>query len=147
MSRVHLAVSDQEIVACFPVMAQLRPHVRKDAFLEQVRRQMEAGYRLAYVEDAGRVAAVAGFRISECLAWGKFLYVDDLVTDEQARSRGHGGEILHWLAAHAREERCKELHLDSGVQRFGAHRFYLREGMDITSHHFGMKLGGRIGIE
>jgi GNAT superfamily N-acetyltransferase len=140
MSRVHLAVSDQEIVACFPVMAQLRPHLRKEDFLGRVRRQMEAGYGLAYVEDAGRVAAVAGFRLSECLAWGKFLYVDDLVTDDHARSTGHGGELLRWLAAHARENGCAELHLDSGVQRFGAHRFYLREGMDITSHHFGMKL-------
>jgi GNAT superfamily N-acetyltransferase len=103
---------------------------------------MESGYRLAYVEDASRVAAVAGFRILECLAWGKFLYVDDLVTDERLRSKGHGRELLRWLAAHARENGCAELHLDSGVQRFGAHRFYLREGMDITSHHFGMKLGG-----
>lgn len=33
-----------------------------------------------------------------------------------------------------------ELHLDSGVQRYGAHRFYLRHGMDITSHHFRLVL-------
>jgi GNAT superfamily N-acetyltransferase len=102
---------------------------------------MDSGYRLAYVEEGSRVAAVAGFRILEGLAWGKFLYVDDLVTDESLRSRGHGRELLRWLADHAREKGCAELHLDSGVQRFGAHRFYLREGMDITSHHFGMKLG------
>ncbi len=27
-----------------------------------------------------------------------------------------------------------KLQLDSGVQRFGAHRFYLREGFHISSH-------------
>ena len=140
MSRVHVAGSDPQILACFPVMAQLRPHLDGSTFVGRVRRQMESGYRLAYVEDASRVAAVAGFRILECLAWGKFLYVDDLVTDERLRSKGHGRELLCWLAAHAREKECEQLHLDSGVQRFGAHRFYLREGMDITSHHFGMKL-------
>jgi hypothetical protein len=32
------------------------------------------------------------------------------------------------------------LHLDSGVQRFAAHRFYLARRMDITCHHFALKL-------
>ena len=31
--------------------------------------------------------------------------------------------------------------LDSGVQRHDAHRFYLRERMAITSHHFAKNLG------
>jgi len=29
-----------------------------------------------------------------------------------------------------------QLHLDSGVQRYMAHKFYLREGFIIASHHF-----------
>jgi hypothetical protein len=36
--------------------------------------------------------------------------------------------------------------LDSGVQRFGAHRFYLRRRMDITSHHFALDLRQSKGI-
>ncbi|MBI3921087.1 MAG: GNAT family N-acetyltransferase, partial [Armatimonadetes bacterium] len=86
------------------------------------------------------VVAVAGFRLSENLAWGRFLYVDDLVTDEAERSRGHGQELLEWLLEYAHQQDCDQFHLDSGVQRFGAHRFYLRHGMDITSHHFALKL-------
>jgi hypothetical protein len=45
-----------------------------------------------------------------------------------------------FLVEAARENGCAELHLESGVQRFGAHRFYLANRMDITCHHFGMKL-------
>ena len=26
--------------------------------------------------------------------------------------------------------------MPASVQRFGAHRFYLHKGLDITSHHF-----------
>jgi hypothetical protein len=44
--------------------------------------------------------------------------------------------MIEWLKAHARELGCRQLHLDSGVQRFGAHRFYLRHGFNIASHHF-----------
>jgi GNAT superfamily N-acetyltransferase len=82
------------------------------------------------------VRCVAGFRVPEFLAYGKFLYVDDLVTAEDARSEGHGGRMLDRLVGIAREEGCKSLHLDSGVQRQEAHRFYMREGMGIFAYHF-----------
>ena len=44
--------------------------------------------------------------------------------------------LLDWLAEEAKEHGCGQLHLDSGVQRRDAHRFYFREGMGITSFHF-----------
>jgi GNAT superfamily N-acetyltransferase len=130
-----------ELRAAHPVMAQLRPHLDRPRFVAQVRRQQRArGYRLIAVHVRGRCVALAGFRIAEFLAWGKILYVDDLVTDDALRSRGHGRALLRWLEREAQRNGCAEIHLDSGVQRFGAHRFYLREGFDITSHHFARKL-------
>ena len=139
--QIELAETDAEILACHPVMAELRPHVSRQAFVERVRTQIARhDYHLAYVASGGAVSAVAGFRVSECLAWGNFLYVDDLVTGEADRSKGFGEALMGWLVEHARERGCDELHLDSGVQRFAAHRFYLRHRMQIASHHFSMKV-------
>ena len=70
----------------------------------------------------------------------KSLYVDDLVTGEACRSRGHGKALIDGLRDEARKQNCKFLHLDSGAQRHRAHRFYLRQGMDIVSFHFSEKL-------
>ena len=138
---VRIAETDAEIAACFDVMSELRPHLVAGEFVRRVRRQQEiAGYELVFVEEAGRVRAVAGVRVSECLAWGRFMYVDDLVTAAGERSRGHGQSLFDWLLAHAARRGCAEFHLDSGVQRFGAHRFYLRNRMDIVAHHFGLRL-------
>ena len=81
---------------------------------------------------------MAGIRVMENLAWGKFLYVDDLVTASAARSQGYGDKLFDWLLDYARAGGCEQLHLDSGVQRFEAHRFYLRKRMSISSHHFSM---------
>jgi GNAT superfamily N-acetyltransferase len=67
---------------------------------------------------------------------GRKLYVDDLVTAEEARSRGIGKFLLRDLEQRAKAAGCTLLDLDSGVQRHRAHRFYLRESMDINSHHF-----------
>jgi GNAT superfamily N-acetyltransferase len=121
-------------------MVELRPHLERTAFLDQVVRQQGVGYHLAFLEDAGAVQACAGYRVMEGLMWGRFLYVDDLVTAPAARSRGFGAELFRWLKEQARAAGCGRLHLDSGVQRFAAHRFYLRERMDILAHHFGLKL-------
>jgi GNAT superfamily N-acetyltransferase len=98
---------------------------------------MTQGYRLLAACDADRVVVgAAGIRLGENLAWGRFLYVDDLVTDSKERSKGYGEKLMSWLLKHARSQGCEELHLDSGVQRFEAHRFYLGLRMRISSHHF-----------
>ncbi|MBA2671589.1 MAG: GNAT family N-acetyltransferase [Gemmatimonadetes bacterium] len=125
METIRLARSEAEIRGCFPVMRQLRTHLRETDFVDTIRRQQTGGYLLAYLESDGSVRAVAGYRFIDNLYSGRLLYVDDLSTDEAVRSRGHGGRLFDWLVERAREEGCNTLELDSGVQRFDAHRFYL----------------------
>jgi GNAT superfamily N-acetyltransferase len=138
---IHLATTDAEITACAPVMAELRPHVGREQFLSRVRSQEREGYRLACVRAQQGVVAVAGYRIGQNLAWGRFLYVDDLVTLAEHRSKGHGAALLSWLREEAAREGCDELHLDSGIQREAAHSFYQREGLAMTSLHFVERIG------
>ena len=134
---IRMAWTDEEITACYPVVQELRPHVDESDFLAVVRRQQRGGYRMAFVESTSReIVAVAGYRVSECLAWGRFLYVDDLITRAEHRSAGYGAALLCWLREQAREERCVQLHLDSGTQRRNAHRFYEREGLQMTCYHY-----------
>ena len=86
---VHIATTDTEIAACYPVMRELRPHIAEEQFLFRVRSQEKTGYRLAYIQEPTGVVAVAGFRVGENLAWGRFLYVDDLVTLPAQRSNAN----------------------------------------------------------
>ncbi len=139
---VKLAEDEASLRRCFPVMQQLRTHLTEARYLELVAGMAKSeGYRIAYVEEAGEVAAVAGFRLMTLLYTnGPVLYVDDLVSDSTRRSRGHGHTLMQWLLEHARRNGCLELHLDSGVQRFEAHRFYLRERMHISAYHFRLTL-------
>ncbi|MBN3899462.1 MAG: GNAT family N-acetyltransferase [Nostoc sp. NOS(2021)] len=121
-------------------MSQLRPHQEPAKFVQQVRYQMKEGYQLVFLEVEEQAVAVAGFRLSTCLASGKLLYIDDLVVDELKRSHGYGEQLFQWLIEYARNHECEHLSLDSGVQRFAAHRFYLMQRMSITSHHFSIEL-------
>jgi GNAT superfamily N-acetyltransferase len=141
-SQVQIAITSEEIRRCFPVMQLLRTHLSLPRYEELVASmQKKEGYQLAYIAEQGTVVAVAGFRYMEMLYTdGRVLYVDDLITDPQQRSYGHGHTLMEWLTAEAKRNGCVDLHLDSGVQRFDAHRFYFRERMHVSSYHFRLKL-------
>lgn len=136
------AKSDIEIINCFDVMSELRTHLVKDVFLDTVRAQEAEGFRLAYIEEQGRVVAVAGYRVCSNLFMGKHLYVDDLVTRDSSRSLGFGEKMIQWLRNVAKSENCNYFHLDSGTARTQAHKFYFKQGLTIASFHFSEQLNG-----
>jgi GNAT superfamily N-acetyltransferase len=133
---IYLLEKNNDFKQVLDVLIQLRPNYQFDALAAQIERQQLNGYQVAYVKSSEAVLAVAGFRISENLAWGKHIYIDDLVTNSECRSQGVGHVLIDWLQSYALKKGCQQLHLDSGVQRFSAHKFYLREGFNIASHHF-----------
>ena len=126
-------------------LLELRPHHGSvEALAARIDAQRADGYRVAASLADGQAAAVAGFRIAENLAWGRFLYVDDLVTRAALRGRGHADAVMAWVEAEARRAGCDELHLDSGVRpdREDAHRFYVRHRLRITSYHVARNVNG-----
>lgn len=134
--KVKIAESDADLERISGVLRELRTSFDKDSLVAQIEEQRQRGYQIAYVESEGEVLCVAGFVVGIKLAWGKHIYVDDLVTTEHRRSKGAGAKMIAWLKSQARQLGCGQLHLDSGVERFAAHKFYLREGFKISSHHF-----------
>lgn len=141
--RPHLADldrADPRWPAALAVLQELRPHLTAELF-EQVLTEGESqGLRFTAVFAGDRCVAVAGWRLITNTSAIRKLYVDDLATTSTERSRGHGAMLLAALTERARELDCTRIELDSGVQRHQAHRFYLREGMDIVGHHFSRRL-------
>jgi GNAT superfamily N-acetyltransferase len=137
---IAIAETDSEIQDCFAVMSELRSHISADAFLPRVKYlSANTGFRLVYLKN-GEIKAVGGFRISEWLAGGKYLEIEDLVSKDGDRSKGFGGEIFDWFVNYAKENDCDQIQLVSNIKRLDAHRFYLRKGMSIEAHYFSMSL-------
>jgi len=126
----------------FEAMRELRTDLSDErSFVRQVDEVQRAeGYRLVAAFEAGvsEPAAVAGFRTCHSLAWGHYLYVDDLSTRSSERRRGHARKLLEWLIEEGKRLGCDQFHLDSGVgiDRAAAHRLYLNAGLVISAHHF-----------
>jgi GNAT superfamily N-acetyltransferase len=134
-----------ETSLAFEAMRALRTGLTDEkAFSMRVEGARAEGYRLigSFEEGDDRAIAVAGFRTGHNLAWGFYLYVDDLSTLPEARRRGHAGALMRWLFNEARRLGCDSLHLDSGVgtDRTEAHRLYFNHGLHITSHHFAARM-------
>lgn len=123
-----------------PVLLELRPHLTADSLAAVYREGHPQGLRFTAAYRAGACVGAAGWRVIATTHVLRKLYVDDLVTATTARSTGVGRALLAHLAEHAAAAGCRSLDLDSAVTRFDAHRFYLRERMSITAHHFAKPL-------
>ncbi len=117
------------------VHRQLRPMLPSD-YVARMREVFANGARLLLAVDNEVVIGLALWRLLENTYEGKRLHVDDLVTEENQRSKGVGKLLLSYLEAQAKDLGCHVLALDSGVQRTAAHRFYFRENMHIFSFSF-----------
>lgn len=154
---IRLVETDDEILACYSVLSELRPHVPREGFVERIRNlQKTERYQLAYATKAesqeqgkegsaaaagaAAVVAVGGFALMDNLAFGKLLYVHDLVTSSEHRSRGYGSAMLDWLKGYAAQNYCRSVQLDSKTHRKDAHRFYEREGLPLVAYHFSADL-------
>ena len=122
---------------------QLRPQLPPD-YVTYMKLVLGHGVGMAVLLGEGRPKALAVWRAYHNTSKGHRLYVDDLVTDEAARSTGAGGEVLDWIEKKARAMGCDVLELDSGTQRTRAHRVYFRQGFAIGAFSFSKALKARV---
>lgn len=138
--KIQDATTKEDLINCFDVMKELRPHHTLESFLTTMEQMKNEGYRLIYLEDDGRAVCVAGFRFTTTLYDGLIIDFDDFVTLADARSKGYAGQLFDHLVSIAKERSIKTIHLNSNHQRFDAHRFYLNKKMKIIAHHFRIEL-------
>ena len=122
------------------MMHQVREDLSVKALHKIISDQIKNGYQLAYVLDNEQVICVAGFTIGTKLSLGKHLYIDDFVTDKSVKSSDAGKALLDFIKIYAKQQECNSIQLDSSVDRYDAHKFYLNEDMRIVSHHFSIEL-------
>lgn len=137
--KVSEAGNDGDVSRCWPVFHELRPHLTEAEFIRRWKVQRQDGYQIVFIESEGVVVAAAGFRFMNTMAWGKILYLDDLIALHTEHGRGWGSALLKWLQEHAKARHCDAVHLDTGYQRHTAHKSYLRNGFELNCHHLAWK--------
>jgi GNAT superfamily N-acetyltransferase len=117
--------SEKEILEAFPIMKQLRTHLDPRTYLALVTEAQEKdSYIMFALVDGNEMVAVTGFKPMITLYYGRFVWVCDLVTDDNKRSNGYGEKLLTYVHEWAKENHYESVALSSGLQRRDAHRFY-----------------------
>lgn len=130
-----------ELNDCFKLFKELRPHLKDSQdFVNRVSQQMNEGYKLFTITKDKQHVAGVGFRLFNMLAWGKVLYIDDLITINNVRRHGYGKSLLEYVINVAKEAECNAVHLDTGFTRHDAHKLYLKMGFQLHCHHLALML-------
>lgn len=137
---IETAVTETDFLKCWDVMHTLRPHLTQERYLSLLQETTKEGYSLIYIEENGKVVSALGFRYMTMLYAGRIIYIDDLSSLPESRGKGYAGKLLDYVIDKARRENLNGVHLDSGHQRFDAHRLYLNKGFRISCHHFQLDL-------
>lgn len=136
ITEIKIAITDKDIASCWEAMFLLRPMLKKNEFVEQIKSLQKEGYTLIFILEYGKPVSVLGYRIFTMLYCGKLLYIDDLSTLESCRGKGYASILLNHICAIARQENCTTIQLDSGYTRTNAHKLYFKENFTINAFHF-----------
>jgi GNAT superfamily N-acetyltransferase len=140
MMEIKFAETEEDLMKCIEVIQALRPHLTLERFLSLIIEMKKETYRLIFIEEDGKAVSACGFRYMTTLFEGKFIYIDDLSTLPEGRGKGYAGALFDFVVDLAKSEGLPAVHLDSGHQRFDAHRLYLNKGMKIVFHHFRLEI-------
>ena len=124
-------------IDAFNVMKQLRKDIEIDTYTIMLEQMLSEGYKMFGLYHNEELMAVAGLSVLTNFYYGKHVWIYDLVTDNNYRSKGYGqillDEIKHWSLGKG----CNVIALSSGIAREEAHSFYMmKAGYSKVSYVF-----------
>lgn len=127
--RIFTVDNKIDLERCYPVMKELRPHLRFEDYISIYKESHSSdGYQIVAIEDKGKILAVMGYRFLSDYVRGKHVYIDDLVSTENARSNGLGAELLKFAEEIGKHAGSQSLRLCTGIENERGVKFYDRNG-------------------
>ena len=129
---IHLT----ELEEAYEVLKELRPELTYDAYEDLVYEMRHQEYKIFGLYHQGQLSTYAGVSVQVNLYYRRHLFIYDLVTKSELRSRVHAQEMLSYLEDYAKVLQCSCLVLASDSITLDAHPFYERGGYEKQGHTF-----------
>jgi GNAT superfamily N-acetyltransferase len=127
--KIIIARTNLDLEKCYSVLKELRPHLSLVDYMSIYEQSHNHnGYEIIAIEENNKILAVMGYRIFYDFVRGKHVYIDDLVSTKNARSKGLGAELLNYAEKIAKESNCNSLRLCTGLDNERGMSFYERNG-------------------
>lgn len=133
---IRIAQDGHEALFGLPILQQLYPHLDEDHFPKLAEERFHEGYHFALMLEGTGIVAIAGYRYGASFAWGDYLFVEELMTDEKIGGQEYISGMLGWLKEQALHHNCNSVRIDGGQERFAAKGIYAQAGFeDIGTAH------------
>jgi len=114
----------KELYEIYEVLKELRPTLSYDEFENLVYDMRHMDYKMFGILEKGVLITFSGVAVQTNLYHKRHLYIFDLVTKNEFRSKNYGKLMLEYLNDYAKTCMCENIVLSSNFEREDAHRFY-----------------------
>ncbi|WPY98003.1 GNAT family N-acetyltransferase [Christiangramia sp. OXR-203] len=114
----------------------LPPEILKERLLEM----FEQNYECFGIYRAGKLVGVFGLWFMTRHYAGRTCEVDHIYIDDDLQGLGVGTQLFQFIDQYAKKKQCETIELNSYVENFRSHKFYMNLGFVIRGYHFLKKL-------
>jgi len=125
-----------EMLEHISIVQQLQTQLTLEEYKQLLPEMLSKGYGQVAVFDGNKCIGISGYWINAKLYSGKYLEMDNVVIDENYRSKGIGKLLCDWCLNKAKANNCQTVMLDAYLENEKAHKFYEREGFIKRGYHF-----------
>lgn len=138
MNNIVIKIIDNvdDMLPQYELINQLSTTVSASQYKTMLNEMVANNYKqaVAYMENVP--VGVCGFWINTKIYSGKYVELDNVVTDEKYRGKLIGKLLCDFVLAIAKQNNCKTAMLDAYLENEKAHLFYEREGFEKKGYHF-----------
>lgn len=141
---MHLAfnkILKTEYLQVLPYLEKLQSQALSiEALQERLLEMFEQNYECFGIYKSGELVGVFGLWFMTRHYAGRTCEVDHIYIDENLQGSGVGTQLFQFIEQYAVKKQCETIELNSYVENFRSHKFYMNLGFVIRGYHFLKKL-------
>ena len=133
-------LTEKNIPEILPLVSELNPNTNSYILEERLKEMFKMSYLCFGAYKGNILIAVCGAWVTVRLYSGKQVELDNFVIKPEYRSKGIGKELMQFIYSWAIENECNTCELNTYIENYGSHKFYINENFQILGYHFLKKL-------
>lgn len=107
---------------------------------ERLLEMFDQNYECFGIYKSGKLVGVFGLWFMTRHYAGRSCEVDHIYIEDELQGNGVGRQLFNFIEKYALSKKCETLELNSYVENFRSHKFYMNLGFVIRGYHFLKKL-------
>ncbi|WP_373056578.1 GNAT family N-acetyltransferase [Zunongwangia sp. H14] len=131
----------EDIDSIIPFIQKLsQEEIHEQLLKQRFREMLDQNYECFGIYVNEKMIGIFGLWFMTRYYAGRSCEPDHIFILEEYQNKGIGKQLLDFIHNYARQKNCETAELNSYVQNYRSHKFYMNEGYVIKGYHFLKKL-------